>query len=254
MTHSQNMVMPPQIINPNISVDCVIFGFDGEQLNVLLVDRVLHDPTNNAILFSDLTLTGNHVYENEDLDEAAQRVLFDLTGLRNIYLDQFGVFAHPDRLQNPKDQKWLIASGRNPYNRIATIGYFSLLATNKVTLEWKGRNVKWYPVASVGPLAFDHNQILNKALAALRIKLRNEPIGFELLPQKFTLTQLQKVYEVILGTSLDKRNFRKKIARMKYLIPLDEKQKGVAHKPAQLYIFSREVYERTKREMFDFSI
>ncbi|MFT3740142.1 MAG: NUDIX domain-containing protein [Breznakibacter sp.] len=240
-------------LNQNISVDCVIFGFDGEQLNVLLVDRTLADAQGN-ILFSDLTLTGNHIYEHEDLDDAAQRILFDLTGLSNIYLEQFSAFAHPDRLKKTADQQWLAASERNPDSRIVTIGYFSLLATKKVTLEWKGRNVKWYPLPGIGELAFDHNSILNKALAALRSKLRNEPIGFELLPEKFTLSQLQKVYEVILGAPLDKRNFRKKIARMKYLIPLDEKQKGVAHKPAQLYIFSREVYERTKREMFDFSI
>lgn len=241
------------ILNQNISVDCVIFGFDGEQLNVLLVDRTLNDTQGN-LLFTDHTLTGNHIYEHEDLDDAANRILFDLTGLTNIYLDQFGAFAHPDRLKKEADQQWLVASGRNPANRIVTVGYFSLLATKKVTLEWKGRNVKWYPLPEIGELAFDHKQILNKALAALRNKLRHEPIGFELLPEKFTLSQLQKVYEVILGTSLDKRNFRKKIARMKYLIPLDEKQKGVAHKPAQLYIFSRDVYEKTKREMFDFSI
>lgn len=242
------------ILNPNISVDCVIFGFDGEQLNVLLVDRVLNDPKTGNVLFSDFTLTGNHIYEHEDLEDAAQRILFDLTGLKNIYLDQFGAFSHPDRLKKTADQKWLMASGRNPYNRIATIAFFSLLSTKKVTLEWKGRNVNWHPVSSVGELAFDHNLVLNKALVALREKLRTEPIGFELLPEKFTLSQLQKVYEVILGTALDKRNFRKKIARMKYLIPLDEKQKGVAHKPAQLYIFSRDVYEKTKRELFDFSI
>jgi 8-oxo-dGTP diphosphatase len=112
------------ILNPNISVDCVIFGFDGEQLNVLLVDRVLNDPKTGNVLFSDFTLTGNHIYEHEDLDDAAQRILFDLTGLKNIYLDQFGAFSHPDRLKKTADQKWLMASGRNPYNRIATIAFF----------------------------------------------------------------------------------------------------------------------------------
>lgn len=242
------------IPNPNLSVDCVIFGFDGEQLNVLLVDRTLTDAQTGQVLFSDLTLTGNHIYEDEDLDEAAQRILNDLTGLKNIYLEQFGVFANPNRLKKTADQQWLLANGRNPNNRIATVGYFSLLSTKKVTLEWKGRNVKWYPVSTVGELAFDHNQILNKALAALRFKLLNAPIGFELLTEKFTLSQLQKVYEIILGASMDKRNFRKKIARMKYLIPLDEKQKGVAHKPAQLYVFDRGIYEKSKTEMFDFSI
>lgn len=239
-------------INQNISVDCVIFGFDSEQLNVLLVDRTLTNEDQE--IFSDLTLTGNHIYENEELNDAATRILFDLTGVKDIYLEQFGVFASPDRLNHPNDRQWLLANGRNPDSRIITIAYYSLIATKEVTLEWKGRNVKWYPVKEVGSLAFDHNQILNKALAALRSKLRSEPIGFALLPEKFTLTQLQKVYEIILGTEMDKRNFRKKIARMKYLIPLNEKQKGVAHKPAQLYLFDRDIYEKTKTQMFDFSI
>ncbi len=241
------------ILNQNISVDCVIFGFDGEQLNVLLVDRTLSDEK-GQLLFTDLTLTGNHIYEDEDLDDAATRILFDLTGVKDIYLEQFSVFASPDRLNHPNDRKWLLASNRNPTTRIISIAYYSLIATKEITLEWKGRNVKWYPVNEVGILAFDHNQILTKALAALRAKLRSEPIGFALLPEKFTLSQLQKIYEIILGAEMDKRNFRKKIARMKYLIPLDEKQKGVAHKPAQLYVFDRNLYEKSKTEMFDFSI
>lgn len=240
-------------INQYISVDCVIFGFDGDRLNVLLVDRTLTN-AEGKVLFTDLTLTGNHIYQDEDLDAAANRILFDLTGVSNIYLEQFGVFAHPDRINHPNDRQWLLANGRNPDSRIITISYLSLISTEEINLEWKGRNVKWYPVTEVGSLAFDHNQILNKALLALRQKLRSEPIGFALLPEKFTLSQLQKIYEIILGVELDKRNFRKKIARMKYLIPLNEKQKGVAHKPAQLYVFNKEIYEKTKREMFDFSI
>lgn len=246
--------MTKGIINNTISVDCVIFGFDFEKLNVLLVDRVLKDENTGAELFSDLTLTGNHIFEHESLEDAASRILFDLTGLENIYLKQFGAFCDLDRLQRPNDQMWLRANGRDPDSRIISVGYYSLLATNKVTLKWKGRNVKWYPVSEVTDLAFDHYRILQSALKALRRELLYEPIGFELLPEKFTLSQLQKLYEVVLGVELDKRNFRKKIARMKYLIPLDEKQKGVAHKPARLYMFSREVYEKTRKEVFDFNI
>ena len=237
--------------NDYISVDCVVFGFDFENLNVLLVDRTLRDKEGNEE-FTDLTLTGNHIYEDETIDDAANRVLFDLTGLTGVYLEQFKTFAHPDRLNNPRDRKWLVHDGRNPDKRIVSIGYFALLAKRDVTLQWKGRNVKWVPYHEVGELAFDHNQILEKALVAMREKVKHEPIGFELLPEKFTLTQLQKVYEIILDTEFDKRNFRKKVSRMKYLIPLDEKQKGVAHKPARLYMFSRDVYEKTKKELFDF--
>jgi len=240
-------------LNNYISVDCVVFGFDSEKLNVLVVDRTLKDNDGNEE-FSDLTLTGNHIYEDETIVEAADRILYDLTGLRNIYLEQFKTFAAPDRLKRENDRKWLLHDKRDPDKRIVSIGFFALLATQKVTLEWKGRNVRWMPVEEVGELAFDHNLILSEALIAMRNKLIHEPIGFELLPEKFTLSQLQKVYEIILDTSFDKRNFRKKVARMKYLISLDEKQKGVAHKPARLYMFSREVYEKTRKEILNFLV
>nr|WP_319399867.1 NUDIX domain-containing protein [uncultured Carboxylicivirga sp.] len=245
--------MSKRILNNYISVDCVIFGFDSERLNVLVVDRTLYakDGTEE---FSDLTLTGNHIYEDETIVEAADRILYDLTGLRNIYLEQFKTFAAPDRLSKNNDRKWLLHHHRDPDTRIVSIGYFALLATQKVTLEWKGRNVRWMPVDEIGDLAFDHNLIFSEALVAMRNKLIHEPIGFELLPDKFTLSQLQKVYEIILDTTFDKRNFRKKVARMKYLIPLDEKQKGVAHKPARLYMFSRDVYEKTRTEILNFLV
>ncbi len=246
--------MTNKVLNNYISVDCVIFGYDFDKLNILLVDRTLKDENTKETLFSDQTLTGNHIFEDEDIDEAANRILFDLTGLQNIYLEQFKTFAHPDRLNKPNDRKWLLHNDRNPDTRIASIAYFALLATQDVTLEWKGRNVKWVPYHEIGELGFDHNQIVEAAIIELRNKIKHEPIGFELLPDKFTLSQLQNVYEIILDTEFDKRNFRKKVARMKYLIPLDEKQKGVAHKPARLYMFSREVYEKTKKELFDFWI
>jgi hypothetical protein len=242
------------VLNDYLSVDCVIFGFDFTQLNVLLVDRIMIDELSGKELFNDLTLTGNHIYEDEDLDEAAARVLFDLTGLQDIYLEQFKTFGAPDRIKRDNDRAWLEANGRDPDKRIVTVGYYSLLATDKVTLEWKGRNVRWTPVADVNDLAFDHFDILQEALASLRKNLIREPIGFELLPEKFTLSQLQRLYEVILGVALDKRNFRKKVARMKYLVPLEEKQTGVAHKPARLYVFDREMYEANRKELLDFAI
>ena len=254
MNSSLHQKVHERILNDYLSVDCVIFGFDFTQLNVLLVDRVLFDELTGEELFNDLTLTGNHIYEDEDLDEAAARVLFDLTGLQDIYLEQFKTFGALDRIKRENDRAWLAASGRDADKRIVTVGYYSLLATDKVTLEWKGRNVRWTPVAEVNDLAFDHMDVLQEALVALRKNLMREPVGFELLPEKFTLSQLQLLYEVILGMPLDKRNFRKKVARMKYLIPLEEKQKGVAHKPARLYFFDRELYEATRKELLDFAI
>jgi 8-oxo-dGTP diphosphatase len=239
-------------IIPNISVDCVIFGFDFVKLNVLLVERELKHNQTGQVLIQDYTLTGYHIFEDEDLNSAASRILKDLTGLDNIYLEQFYTFGNTDRVASDKDQLWLKHINQGFADRIITVGYFSLIDNTKVTLSLKDRKVQWFPVDAIPALdmAFDHKQILYKALETLRNKLKSEPVGFELLPERFTLTQLQKLYEVLLGTAFDKRNFRKKIAQMPYVIPLKEKQKGVAHKPAQLYLFSREVYEKTKKEKF----
>lgn len=237
-----------------ISVDCVIFGYDSERLNVLLVERTLSNKDASSDFIPDWTLTGNHVYEDETIKDAATRVVKSLTGIPDIYLEQFKSFADPGRLMKPKDQHWLTSIGKDPTQRVVSIGFFALVATQRVSLKWMGRKVEWIPVSEVGDLGFDHNDILREALLALRTKMKHEPIGFELLPEKFTLTQLQTVYEQIFNTRFDKRNFRKKVNRMKYVIPLNERQKGVPHKPAQLYMFSRDVFEKTKKELFDFII
>ena len=241
-------------LHPNISVDCVIFGFDFDKLNVILVSRTLNDPDSGEEIISDFTLTGNHVYREEQLEDAAKRVLFDLTGLENIYLEQFMTTGDPNRLRNATDQLWLKKSGKNPEDRVVSVCYFSLLNCNEVKLKESDRNVHWHPVKEANNLAFDHGEILKKGIESLQRKLQYEPIGFEMLPEKFTLSQLQKLYEVVFDTEFDKRNFRKKVSKMKYLIQLNEKQKGVSHKPARYYTFSREVYEKTKSDLMNFSI
>jgi 8-oxo-dGTP diphosphatase len=228
----------------NVSVDCVIFGFDKDQLKVLLVERTLRVPNSDEVIFSDLTLTGYHIYEDEDLDSAAARIVRDLTGLGNLRLEQFYTFGELDRLEHPNDQLWLVQFGDVFSKRVVSVGYFSLLPSIDVEINWKDRAVTWYPIDEVKELAFDHRKILDKALLHLRHKLQEEAIGFELLPEKFTLSQMQKLYEAIMGTHYDKRNFRKKVAQMDYVVPLKEKQKGVAHKPARLYKFSREYFRR----------
>ncbi len=239
--------MPAPVINEYISVDCVIFGFDFDKLNVLLVERVLQNE-HHEIIFSDFTLAGNHIWHNEDLDDAAKRILFDLTGLNNIYMEQFHTFYHPDRLNRQKDQLWLKSIGYNPNNRVITVGYFSLLNKNEIALVKKERNVNWYPVNEITDLAYDHKTILDKALETLRLKLLHEPIAFELLPTKFSISQLQRVYEIILNTKLDRRNFRRKVLKSKYIIELKEKQKDVKHIPAKLYMFSKDVYNVVKSD------
>jgi len=239
--------------NPYISVDCVIFGFDFERLNVLLLERSLSDKDGNLI-FSDQSLVGHHVKINESLDDAAARVLLESTGLSNIYLEQFYVFGDPDRLKKERAQLWLKSIGRDPETRVVSVGYFSLVNTNAVHVSYTQRHACWCDIHEVGELAFDHNRILEKGLEALRRKIKSEPIAFELLPQKFTLSQLQKLYEVVLGIEIDKRNFRKKAILANYIVPLNEKQKDVSHKPAQLFMFSRDIYEATKKENFSFNL
>ena len=235
----------------SLSVDCVLFGFDMEKLNVLLVDRVLKDD-NDTIIFSDLTLTGYHIYKDEDLNSAAARIVKDITGLEGLVLEQFHTFGSLTRLQRPNDQLWSKQLGDAISDRVVSVGYYSLLPNTDIEIIQKGRIVNWHPVSSVKNLAYDHEQILKKALGHLRYKLQTEPIGFELLPDKFTLTQMQTLYETIIGVKFDKRNFRKKISQMNYVVALNEKQTGVAHKPAQLFMFSREVYEKTRKERFSF--
>lgn len=243
-------------IVPNISVDCVVFGFDFEKLNVLLVERELREEKTGKVLISDHTLTGYHIYEDEDLDTAAYRILKGLTGLDNIFLEQFGAFGALDRVSSAKDSLWLKYINKGFAERIVTVGYLALIDNTKVTLRLKDRNVEWYPISQVKDmeLAFDHKFLFYKALEALQRKVKVEPIAFELLPDYFTLSQLQKLYEALLGTSFDKRNFRKKVAQMHYVIPLKKKQQGVAHKPAQYYLFSREVYEKTRKGRISFII
>jgi hypothetical protein len=242
-------------IIPNLSVDCVIFGFDANDLNVLLVERTLTDVKDNSIVFSDFTLTGNHLLVGEDPDTAAVRILNDLTGLHDIYLEQFHTFGDTGRLLQEKDQLWIHSLGLNIPDHVVTTGYFSLIDCTSVEItNHQSRNVRWFPVKELPELAFDHAEILRMALDRLRIKVKQEPIAFELLAEKFTLTQVQRLYEAILDKKFDPRNFRKKISQMKYVIPLDEKQTAVRHKPAMLYIFSRDVYERTRRERYGFLI
>lgn len=241
-------------IIPNLSVDCVVFGFDHDRLNVLLTKRELRNKVTNNVIFTDYTIQGHHVLEDENLDEAAIRVLKDKTGLANIFLEQFYTFGDINRMLHEHDQLWVKKSNLNIAKHVVSVGYYSLVDSAKIIPDQQHQETKWFPVKNLPALGFDHEKIINKALECLRIKLSREPIGFELLPEKFTLTQMQKLYEAVLGTKFDRRNFRKKVAQMKYLISLDEKQKGVAHKPAQVFIFSRDVYDRTKKEKLVFSI
>ena len=232
--------MVPGKINPNVSVDCVVFGFDeDEKLKVLLIEQ---KSSVNGTSHTLHALPGDLVWEDENLDQAASRVLKELTRLTGIYLKQFQAFGDPNRVKDVKDQEWLSAFRDRPQARVITVAYYSLVKMEdyEPTADSFAGEVVWQDVAEVPDLAFDHNDILQTALEQLREDLIIKNLGFELLPKKFTLSQLQKLHEIILNKKLDKRNFRKKLKKLDNIVPLDEKQQGVMHKPARLYRYSEE--------------
>lgn len=225
----------PEFFRMAFSVDSVIFGFDGYSLKILLIKRG-EDPFKGY-----WALPGNLVYLDEDLDDAAERVLYELTGLRNVYLQQVQTFGRIDR---------------HPLGRVITTAYYSLVKIEdaKVSCQSHVTEVKWFPIGEVGTLAFDHNQILEACFIKLKKMVSTQPVGFELLPPKFTLSALQRLYEAVLETNLDKRNFRKKILAMKLLKELEETQAGVSHRPARLYSFDISQYEKLLDRGFTFEV
>lgn len=217
------------------SVDNVIFGFDEGELKVLLIKRK-EDPFQNY-----WALPGALVNPDEDLRDAPIRTLKELTGLSNVFLEQVFTFGKVDR---------------HPMGRVITVAYFSLININSVEVVASSfaQEVFWHPISKIEGLAFDHDKIMNKCFDRLKKNVRSRPIGFELLPEAFSLSQLQSLYEAVLEKPLDKRNFRKKILSMKILVDVKMIQKGVAHRPAKLYRFDHEKYEQFLSEGFSFEI
>ncbi|MDR0955292.1 MAG: NUDIX hydrolase [Rikenellaceae bacterium] len=235
--------------NPSISVDCVVFGFDGTSLKVLLVKRGYRErqPDGQTVLREDVKLPGSPIYQDEDVSSSAYRILEEMTNLKQVYLKQLQVFSDPDRIGDD-DLGWLNETYGFETRRIISIAYYSRVKLSpKIISHTAMRRAEWHDVQSVKRLALDHKAILMTALKTLSTQLANEPIAFELLPRKFTIRQLQNLYEAILGIEIDNRNFRKKILGSGYLEPLQEREKGVAHKPAQYYQFNRHAYERETR-------
>jgi 8-oxo-dGTP diphosphatase len=224
----------------DISVDCVVFGFDDEKLKVLLIQQ--RQPEDGAHLSrQQMAIPGDLVQDDESLDEAAKRVLEELTTLKGIYLKQFQTFGDPNRVRGLKDQEWLRIFRAHPERRVVTVGYYSLVKMDEYDPKASSfaSEAQWIDVYQVPELAFDHNDIVFEALKMLRHKLIADNIGFELLPEKFTLSQLQKLHEIILDKKLDKRNFRKNVLKNENVKALNEKQTGVLHKPAQLFTFEK---------------
>jgi 8-oxo-dGTP diphosphatase len=220
---------------PALTVDCVVFGIDDEDLKVLLVQRDVEP------FMGRWALPGGFVHEEEGLEEAARRELQEETGLDRIFLEQLFTFGDV---------------GRDPRGRVVSVAYYALvkLGDHKVRAATDAREASWFPVWDTPSLAFDHERILQTALVRLKGKVRYQPLGFELLPAKFTLTQLQRVYEKILERPLDKRNFRKKLLAMELLVELDEVEQDVAHRAARLYRFDRKKYQQLEKEGLNFEI
>jgi len=217
------------------SVDCVIFGFEEGALKILLIER-------NEEPFKDWWgLPGYFVENNESIDQAAERILSEFTGLRDIFMEQLYTFGD---------------LSRHPQGRVITVAYYALIRLNgKKDLSPSSATVKkafWYPVSELPALAFDHTLIFEKSLEKIRRKISDQPIAFELLPEKFTLTQLQNVYEAILNKKLDKRNFRKKMLNYGILKELDEKQRGVSYRAATLFKFDRRKYAKVFQKELSF--
>ena len=223
--------------HPAVTVDCVVFGLDlaDENLKVLLIQRDI------APFQGQWALPGGHVHQDEQLQAAALRELQEETGMTEIYLEQLYTYGQP---------------GRDPRGWVISVAYYALVKMTNWQLQaaTDARDVAWFSIHDLPDLAFDHNKIFEAAYNRLQGKISYQPVGFELLPEKFTLTQLQKLYEIILDTRLDKRNFRKKILAMDLLADLNEIEKDVAHRAARLYRFDKDKYQALTRQGFNFSL
>lgn len=221
---------------PAVSVDCVVFGLDEQSLKLLLIQR------DRPPFAGCWALPGGFLEMDETLDEAARRELSEETGINLpiAYLEQLYSFSTVDR---------------DPRGRVITVAYYALvkLSDHRAQAASDARHADWFSVRQVPPLAFDHRQILAMAQERLQSKVRYQPIGFELLPDGFTLRQLQHLYETILGRPLDKRNFRKKILSMDVLVE-SEVERGVPHRAARIYRFDKAKYQRLTKQGFNFEV
>lgn len=207
-----------------VAVDCIIFGFDGTQLQALLIKRGFEPEKGKW------SLMGGFVDKKESADEAASRVLYQLTGMKNIYMEQLYAFTDVDR---------------DTAGRVISIAYFALINIADYSQQLQSEHeAKWYPLSKIPPLVFDHKKMVTKAKQLLRQKVAHHPIGFELLPTKFTLPQLQSLYEAIYETPLDKRNFTKKMLSLGILNKLDEKETQSSRKGAFFYVFDDAKYSK----------
>jgi 8-oxo-dGTP diphosphatase len=221
---------------PMLTVDCVVFGWDGRTLQVLLIQRK-EDPCKGH-----WALPGGFVQMEEELEDAARRELEEETGLKDMYLEQLYTFGAIDR---------------DPRGRVVTVAWYALIDLNRYAKPQGGSDTQdaaWFPLADLPKLPFDHPEILQTAIQRLQAKILYQPVGFELLPKKFSFSQLQALYENILGEEFDRRNFRKKMLSMGILRELEEHAAGVPHRAARLYCFDEDRYRELEKSGFQFKI
>jgi len=222
------MNLYPESSRHLVAVDCIIFGYDilDKELKLLLYKRAF-DPARGR-----WSLAGGFVNSGESLDEAASRILSNLTGLESVYMKQS--YAYGD-------------TARDPGDRVISVSYYALITIRDIKKDLaEHAGVSWYSLSSLPNLIFDHNDMVHRALSELQNQVRIKPVGFELLPEKFTLVQLQDLYEAILRKKVDRRNFRKKILSMGILEKLNEKEKETSKKGAYYYKFNQDTYLKLK--------
>nr|WP_321452086.1 NUDIX domain-containing protein [uncultured Carboxylicivirga sp.] len=220
---------------PSVTTDCVIFGFDGFDLNILLVERGIEP-------FKDQwALPGGFVRMDETTEECARRELAEETGVEDLFLEQLYTFSDVSR---------------DPRGRVITVSYFALIKSTAFNLIGgdDASDAKWFPIDQVPSLAFDHDRILRVAHDRLKGKIKYEPIGFELLEEVFTIPQLLRLYEAILGIQIDRRNFNRKFLKLGILETVENKIEGIAHKSARQFRFDKKKYQALKSHGFNFEI
>lgn len=235
---------------PHLSVDCVIFGFNEKQLNVLVEKREKVKGEDDTIHSGILKLPGRLVYEEEFLNAAANDLLKGIIGEKPISLQQFQVFGDPNRIKSPNDLLWLQTQTNLPIKRVVTIAFYALIKINEDIEDAVNEyGAEWVSIDNAKGLAFDHDKIVQEAYDHLKKELTSKPLEFHLLPKYFTLNSLQDLYEVILDQQFDNRNFRKKIIKLPYLVATNRMEENVNHRPAKLYRFDEDIYQKNKREM-----
>lgn len=231
--------MPASRLNNDVidalSIDCLIFGFRHGELDVLLIKH------GEGISKGRWALPGGWIRYNESIDDAASRLLMSLTGVSNIYLEQLRAFGDVDRY---------------PGKRVITIAYYALINADNYALSagFTASDAQWFKIHEIPRLPYDHARILKTGFQHLKHKVRHEPVGFNLLPKKFTLNDILKLYEAILETEMDKPNFRRKLLNMNLLVPCDEKQRDVSHRAASFYRFDKKIYKQLKESGFTFQL